>query len=155
MLLYLILTILNLAVSNTAYSQRFDINTTATNFNSTNCRLSITEFNLGQTYSFQLENCRVGDCHAIIDNTYRLRWGSPDPVNPSVFNIVSMVGTNFVHNSAGIVFRPTQQNVIITLTVQSCHNFYKIHPFESIENCTAPVNVSNIIRGLPFCDGVI
>lgn len=135
------------------YHKRYNGSIDSVNCPSENCTLTNTSLKFGYTYNFSLTNCKVSDCHAIIDKTYDLRWGDLSGFNESrsAFSSVEITGGDMFHKSSGIIFRPYQANVTLILHTQSCHNFYVLHPFEEKAHCETTINISNIIRGLPMC----
>ena len=151
MIFFLYLRFLSSANQDTYY-KRYNDSIGSGNFQSENCTLTNTSLQFGYQYNFSLTNCKVSDCHAIIDKTYDLRWGdlSAFSGNRSAFRIVEITGGDVLHKS-GIIFRPNQSNVTLILHTQSCHNFYVLHPFEEKAHCETTINISNIIRGLPMC----
>ena len=108
---------------------------------------------LGSSCSLNFESCRVGKCYGIIDWTYNLKWAYVDNIQQSIFANFSISNADHVRISpTGILFRPTSSFVQINFTVHSCEDFYRMHPYEPIEDCSSAIaNISSPIRGSQFC----
>lgn len=139
-------------LSVTLYTQRFGLtNISVVNGVSDECLLPNLTFAFHTHFNFTLNNCKLKKCYAIIDETSQMKWGNIGDINPSIFHTVNIEGANYLHKTAGIIFRPIQTTVLLNLQTQTCHDFYTLHPFENAENCNRTFSVPNIIRGLPFC----
>ena len=133
------------------------LTTAACPLNTTNCGFSGTSntrhrLAFGATCTLNFTNCKVGACYGIIDWSYNMRWGYTTGINQSAFSSFSMTGVSVLNvSSAGAYFKPSSSNVTLTFTVQTCDNFYKLHPFERTETCDVGPEISTAIRGPPLC----
>jgi hypothetical protein len=109
--------------------------------------------NFGSKCQISLTECRIGQCYTVIDWSYFRRWGFAANVVKSAFVNFTMTNVkNLNISSGGVYFTPTDSNVNITFHVQTCDNFFKMHPFTAIEDCDADgPEISGPIRGPPMC----
>ena len=117
----------------TLYTQRFPGIPDYTNSTSDNCLLPNRTFTFNTVYNFTLNNCKLKKCYAIIDETSQMKWGNIGDINPSIFRTVNIEGANYLHKTAGIIFRPIQTTVLLNFQTQTCHDFYTLHPFENTD----------------------
>lgn len=109
-------------------------------------------FDFGTSYVFNLTTCKIGSCYAIIDETYKEEWAYVYGLRPSIFREFQIVGaSSFNLSSAGVYFRPETENITLEFTIQTCNDFYKLHPFAHPQNCTAGVAVTGPLNGPPLC----
>lgn len=108
----------------------------------------------GSKCTLNLTNCKVDACYGIIDWSYNMRWAYTEGLSLSAFETFTMQGVRVLNwSSAGVYFRPSSPTVTMTFTVQTCDNFYKLHPYETQESCaaTSGPRISAPIRGPPLC----
>jgi hypothetical protein len=107
----------------------------------------------GSTCVLNLTKCRVGSCYSIIDWSFDLRWAHAPGIRRSAFHSINISGVRAYNISmAGMFFQPSNSAVTIAFSVQTCDNFYRLHPFVPKEDCeTGGPEISPIMRGLPIC----
>jgi hypothetical protein len=107
----------------------------------------------GSTCTLSLTECRIGQCYSLVDWSYERRWAYVPDLRKSAFASFNVTNVNSLHvSSAGVYFRPSQRDVTISFTVHTCDDFYRLHPFTEIENCTTDgPEISALIRGPPMC----
>jgi hypothetical protein len=108
----------------------------------------------GSTCVLSLTGCRIGQCYALLDWSYQRRWSYVPGVRKSAFSSFDVTNVDVLNvSSAGVYFKPSGSTITLQFTVQTCDNFYRLHPFTETEDCTADgPEISAPIRG-PFICG--
>lgn len=131
--------------------------TTTDDMTSSNCSFSGLlnagyHLEFGTSYVFHLTSCKIGACYAIIDDSYTEGWAYVRGLRPSTFSEFTATGvSSFNLSSAGAYFRPTETNITLEFTTQTCDDFYKLHPYTHPQNCTGGVFVTGPLNGPPLC----
>lgn len=107
---------------------------------------------LDSNYNFTLHNCKPNACYAIMDTTYRMRFGVEN-IYQSIFKSVYLGNANHLLKPSGIAFKPLGSTVQLNFTTIDENTFYKLHPFELNEDLTE-FNISTILSFVPICDGL-